>query len=121
MNSLSTTANWPEAMGTVTECKYEFGAGSALAFGVPTSKHFIIRYNYWAPNAAGEDVLHTGEYASEKAVPQGHLFKLRYNPEAPHENSHAGASVGRSPLIAVGIAGSVVLSLIWLVVLRSCY
>ena len=108
-------------MATVTECRYEFGAGSALAFGVATSKHFRIRYNYWAPNAEGEDVLHNGEYASAKAVPQGHLFKLRYNPEAPHENSHAGASVGRSPLIVVGVIGSVVLSLAWLLVLRSCY
>ncbi len=111
-------------MATVTECKYDFGAGRALAFGVPTSKHFRIRYNYWAIDAEGHEVLHTAEYTSEKAVPQGHLFKVRYNPEAPHENAHAGATTssgGRNPLIAVGIIGSVVLSLVWLLMLRGCY
>jgi hypothetical protein len=125
MNSLSTSANWPEAMATVTECKYDFGAGRALAFGVPTSKHFRIKYNYWATDAEGEEVLHTAEYSSEKAVPQGHLFKVRYNPEAPHENAHEGAPAGggggRNPLIAVGIVGSVVLSMVWLLMLRGCY
>jgi hypothetical protein len=119
MNSLSTTANWPEAMATVTECKYDFGAGRALV-GVPTSKHFRIRYNYWAPNETGEDTLHTGEFTSEKAIPQGHLFKLRYNPEAPHENSHTAASSTRNPIFIVGIIGSVILSLAWLLVLRGC-
>ncbi len=121
MNSLSTNANWPEAMATVTECKYDFGAGRALAFGAPTSKHFRIRYNYWAPNAEGVDTLHTGEYASETAVPQGHLFKLRYNPDSPHENSHTASSSTRGPLLLVGIIGSVILSLAWLLVLRSCH
>jgi hypothetical protein len=120
MNSLSTSATWPQAMATVTECHYEFGAGQALAFGVPKSRHFRIRYNYWAPNAAGEDVLHTGEFESAKAVPQNTLFPIRYNPEAPHETTHSGASAARSPLIAVGIVGSVILSLVWLMVLRGC-
>jgi len=120
LNSLSTTANWPEALATVTECRYDFGAGRALAFGVPTGKHFIIRYNYWATDAEGEAVLHSGEYASATAVPQGHLFKLRYNPETPHEHTHAAAQPARGPLVAVGLIGSVVLSLAWLAVLRGC-
>jgi hypothetical protein len=122
MNSLSTTSNWPEAMATVTECKYDFGAGRALAFGAPTSKHFRIKYNYWATDVDGEEVLHTGEFASEKAVPQGHLFKVRYNPEAPHENAHPGATPGaRSSVMVVGVIGSVVLTLAWLLVLKGCY
>ncbi len=123
MNSLSTTANWPEAMATVTECRYDFGAGRALAFGVPVSKHFRIKYNYWATDAEGQEVLHTAEYASEKAVPQGHLFKVRYNPEAPHENSHEGAAVTgtRSGVMVVGVIGSVVLTLAWLAVMKGCY
>jgi len=108
-------------MATVTECRYDFGAGRALAFGVPVSKHFRITYNYWAPNAEGEPTLHTAEFASPKAVPQGHLFKVRYNPEAPHENSHSGASLPRNPVITVGIIGSIILSLAWFAFLRGCH
>jgi hypothetical protein len=119
MNSLSMQANWPEALATVLECRYEFGAGQALAFGVPVRKHFRIRYNYFAD---GE--LHEGEFASEKAVPQGTLFPVRYNPEAAHEHRHADATAAavnpRRAQFVVGIVGSVVLSLVWLLVMRGC-
>ena len=74
-------APWPEAMATVTACHYEAGAGSALAFGVPTTKHFRIAYNYWAN---GE--LHTGQFASAIALPQEHLFSIAYNPANPSES-----------------------------------
>jgi hypothetical protein len=112
---------WPEAMATVTACKYEFAAGRALAFGAPTSKHFRITFNYWAPNPEGTPELHTGEFASEKAVPQGTLFPIHYNPGAPHETTHSSStSLTRTPLLAVGIIGSVILSLAWLLVLRGC-
>ena len=110
--------NWPAAMATVTSCKYDFGAGRALAFGVPTSKHFRITYNYFADGA-----LHTGEFAAEKAIPQGHLFPIRYNPEAPHDHTHANAPAAapRSTILLVGIIGSVILSLAWFAVLRGCH
>ena len=113
---------WPEAMATVTACKYEFGAGRALAFGAPTSKHFRITYNYWAPNADNIDELHTGELTSEKAMHVGTLFPIRYNPETPRETTHSAAAptLTRTPLLAVGIIGSVILSLAWLLILRGC-
>ena len=108
---------WPEALATVTACKYEFGAGRALAFGIPTSKHFRISYNYFADGA-----LHVGEFISAKPIPQGHLFPIRYNPEAPHQNSHASSAANsRSALLIVGVAGSIILSLAWFVVLRGCH
>jgi hypothetical protein len=72
-------APWPEAIATVTECRYEAGAGQALAFGIPLTRHFLIAFNYWAN---GE--LHTGEYSSATAVPQGTLFPVTYDPAAPH-------------------------------------
>ena len=103
-------------MATVTACKYDAGAGRAMAFGLSTRKHFRISFNYWAN---GE--LHTGELASEKAMPQGTLFPVSYNPEAPHENSHSAAlPITRSPVIAIGIIGSIVLSLAWLFIMRGC-
>jgi len=113
---------WPEAMATVTACQYEFGAGRALAFGTPSGKHFRITFNYWAPNAEGADELHTGDFMSETAIPQGHLFPITYNPEAPHVHSKSSAAdVTRSPVLAVGIIGSIVLSAAWFLVLRGCH
>ncbi|HEV2579085.1 MAG TPA: hypothetical protein VGU25_17905 [Acidobacteriaceae bacterium] len=113
---------WPEAMATVTACKYEFAAGRALAFGLPTARHFRITYNYWAPNADNIDELHTAELTSEKAMHVGTLFPIRYNPDAPHETTHSTAipALTGKPLIIFGIVGSIVLSLVWLLILRGC-
>ncbi len=108
--------DWPEAMATVLSCTYDVRAGRAIAFGLPSSKHFRIAYNYWAQNE-----LHTGEFFSEKAIPQGNIFPLRYDPALPHRNQHSGSSpVTKVPLLAFGIAGSILLSLAWLLVLRGC-
>ena len=107
---------WPKAMATVTACKYQFGAGQALAFGMPLSRRFLISYNYFV----GSD-LHTGQFRAAKAMPQGTLFPIAYNPDAPHVNERSEADpFSRSPVLAVGLIGSVVLSLAWLLVLRSC-
>ena len=117
-----TGPTWPEAMATVTACKYEFGAGRALAFGIPTTKHFRITFNYWANNPEGTPELHTSEFTSEKAIPQGTLFPITYDPEAPHLHSHSTTpSTNRTPVIIVGIIGSLVLSLAWFAVLRGCH
>lgn len=110
---------WPEALATVTACKYDIGAGRALAFGVPTSKHFRISYNYFA-----DDQIHTGEFNSAKAIPQGTLFPIRYDPDAPHQNSHNTTRAPqnpRAPLLTIGILGSVVLSLAWAAILHGCH
>jgi hypothetical protein len=116
---------WPEAMATVTECKYEFGAGRALAFGAPSSKHFRITYNYWAPNEQGEDELHTADFKSEKPVPQGTLFPITYNPETPHHHARSEdtptTSPSRSPVFVVGVIGSIILSAAWFLILRGCH
>ena len=73
-------------MATVTACTYTAGVGRAMAFGLPASRHFLIAYNYFVG-----DTLHTGEFSSAKAVPQGTLFPLAYNPQAPQENEKSGA------------------------------
>ena len=107
---------WPEAMATVTECRYDVRAGRAIAFGIPARKHFRIAYNYWA-----NDELHTGELFSEKAMPQNTLFPVHYNPDLPHQSRHGDeSSPQRFPLIAIGIAGSILLSLGWFLLLRGC-
>jgi len=114
--------DWPEAMATVTACRYKVDTGRALAFGIPDTRRFHITYNYWAPNADNIDELHTGELTSEKAMHVGTLFPIRYNPDAPRETTHTPAAptpTGK-PLLIIGILGSVVLSLAWLLILRGC-
>jgi len=111
---------WPEAIATVLECRYDMRAGRALAFGVPSGKHFRIRYNYYADGA-----LHEGQLYSATAMPQNTLFPVRYNPDLPHEHSHdqiaaPGAPGSRRAVFVVGVVGSVVLSLAWFAVLRGC-
>jgi len=111
-------SGWPEVLATVTECRYDAGVERVLAFGIPTSERFLIQYNYFAN---GE--LHNGEFRSAKPVPQGHLFPIRYDPDAPHEHEHAlsTASGNRSRILVAGIAGSFILLLFWLVILRGCH
>jgi hypothetical protein len=117
MNSLAPHSTWPEAMATVIECRYDFGAGRALAFGAPSSKHFRIRYNYFAN---GE--THEAELYSATAMPQHTLFPVRYNPADIREHTHTDGSPTstRNPLIAFGVIGSIILSLVWLLILRGC-
>ena len=108
--------DWPEAMATVLSCTYTARAGRAIAFGLPSNKHFRIAYNYWAG-----DSLQTGEFFAEAPVPQGSVFPIHYDPDQPHQNRQGGAApANRGPLLALGIAGSVVLSLAWFLVLRGC-
>ena len=118
-----TEESWPEAMATVTACKYKVATGRALAFGIPSTKWFHITFNYWAPNPDGTPELHTAELTSEKAMHVGTLFPIHYNPETPHETTHSAAAptTSRNPLLIIGILGSVVLSLAWLLILRGCY
>lgn len=110
-------AAWPVAVATVTACTYDVRAGRALAFGLPSRKHFRITYDYWAGNTP-----HTGEFFSETAIPQGEVLRIRYDPTLPSRNEHSSrGALERYPRLAVGLIGSVVLSLAWLVVLRGCY
>ena len=109
-------ADWPEAMAEVLECRYDVRAGRALAFGLTTKKHFRLTYNYLV-----EGELHTGECFAEKAMPQGTLFPIHYDPDVPRKHrSGIGVRPARVPLLAIGVAGSILLSLLWLLVLRGC-
>lgn len=110
--------DWPEALATVLSCTYSTRAGRAIAFGLPSARHFRITFNYWAG-----DALHTGEFFAEKPIPQGSLIPIRYDPSLPARNRHTSelAPPPRSVLLGIGVAGSVVLSLAWLLVLRGCH
>lgn len=115
-----TNPDWPEAIATVLECHYDMRVGRAM-LGVPSSKHFRIRYNYFADGAH-----HEGEFYSATAVPQNTLFPIHYNPDRPQEHMHGSETAGppanpRRATLAVGVLGSVVLSLVWFAILRGCH
>jgi hypothetical protein len=107
---------WLETHATVTACEYAFAAGRALAFGIPTSKHFRITFTYYAHGQT-----YTDQFTSPTYLEQGATFTITYNPLAPQQNSKSAAEpITKTPLFAIGIAGSILLSLIWLAILRGC-
>lgn len=110
-------SDWPEALATVLQCKYETRAGRAIAFGLPTNKHFRITYNYWA---GGE--LHDGECFTEKALPVGTLFPIRYNPRLPQRSRHGTSAPARGglPLLPIAVAAAAFVWLVWMLALRGC-
>jgi hypothetical protein len=111
-----TNTPWLETQAEVVACKYESGAGQALAFGIPTDKHFLITFTYRAHGKT-----YTDEFTSPTYLEQGATFLLTYNPLAPQQNSKSAATpTTRTPLFTIAIAGSVILSLIWLVLMHGC-
>src|ERR1700733_1732881 len=102
--------------GTVTSCKYQFAGLSNMAFGFSTQEKFRITFDYYAHGK-----LYSDEFQSPVAIAQNEHIPVSYNPLSPEQNSRSsgsGVKASQSPVIAVGIVGSVILSVIWLIVLR---
>ncbi len=107
---------WIETQATVTTCKYQFARMNTLSLGLQTQEKFRITFDYYA-----HGTLYSDEFQSPVAIPQNEHFPIRYNPLNPKENDRSGASSSeRTPLFLIGVIGSVVLSLLWLAVLRGC-
>jgi len=90
---------------------------NTLLMGVQTGEKYRIAFDYVAHGQTYSD-----EFQSAVAIPQNENFPLRYNPLAPRQNdrSLSGTPTGRAPLLALGLVGSVILSLLWLAMLRGC-
>lgn len=113
----ATEPAWMETQATVTACEYDFGAGRALAFGIPSGKHFRITFTYYAHGRS-----YSGEFASTTYLEQGATLPISYNPLDPQQNSKSASTpITKAPLFAIGVAGSVILSLLWLAVMRGCH
>ncbi len=113
-------AGWIETVATVTTCKFQFARMNTFTLGIQTGERFRITFDYYAHGR-----LYSGEFQSPVAIPQNEQVPIFYNPLRPEENSRSavlggGGGSGRGPLLAVGFAGSVVLSLAWLAVLHGC-
>ena len=108
---------WLETQARVISCKYEFGAGRALAFGIPSTKHFLISFTYYAHGKT-----YTGEFTSRTYFEQGKIFTITYNPLAPQQNSRsADIPTTKTPIFAIGIIGSVIISVAWFAMMRGCH
>jgi hypothetical protein len=109
---------WIPVEGRVTTCRYQFRAGSALAFGVQLGEKFRITFDYRV-----DGQIYSDEFQSPVAVAQDEVVKLQYNPLHPEQNSLSRRdpqSAGKPPLLLIGIVGSLVMSLAWLAILRGC-
>jgi hypothetical protein len=113
------TEPWIATTATVTACRFQFAGLSSLAFGVNLSQRFRIAFDYYAHGR-----LYSDEFQSPTAIPQNTKIPLSYNPLDPHENSRTHNPTARAtkaqPTWLIGVTGSIVLSLMWLIVLRSC-
>jgi hypothetical protein len=91
---------------------------NTLTLGIQTQGKFRITFDYYAHGQ-----LYSDEFQSPVAIAQNETIPLTYNPLHPKENSRTsgpGSPSPRGALIGVGIAGSILLSLAWLLILRGC-
>jgi hypothetical protein len=115
------TEPWIATTATVTTCKFQFAGLSSMAFGVNLSQKFRITFDYYAHGR-----LYSDDFQSPTAIPQNTQIPISYNPLAPAENSRTHRSFAlagyprKPPLVLLGIAGSLVLSLAWLAILHGC-
>jgi hypothetical protein len=110
--------SWIATQATVTSCRFQFARMNTFTLGIQMQDKFRITFDYYAHGR-----LYSDEFQSPIAIPQNETIPLTYNPLNPKENSRTSGPASqsvRSPLIAVGIIGSIILSLAWLMVLRSC-
>jgi hypothetical protein len=113
----STKPAWLETEAKITACKYQPSRMNNLTLGIPTDpNHFLITFTYYVHGKT-----YTDEFTSPVYLEQGTILPITYNPLAPKQNSKSAATPATStPLFAIGIAGSIILSLVWLALMRGC-
>jgi hypothetical protein len=110
---------WLETQAEVTACHYVFSRMNTLTLGIATdSNRFLISYTYYAHATTFSD-----EFTSPVAMEHGKFFAIFYNPLNPQENrqSAPGAAPANNGLLfALGIAGSVLISFLYLAMIHGC-
>lgn len=116
-SSLPAEPVWLETVAEVTACKYQFARMNTLTMGLPLDRNqFLITFAYHA-----DGKTYTDDFTSPTYLEDGTTFLLTYNPLAPQQNSKsASASNRRASLVGIAVAGSVVLSILYLALLRGC-
>jgi len=108
---------WLETQASVTGCTYQFARMNTLTLGIATDNNqFLITFTY---RAHGQ--TYTDRFTSPTYLEQGATFPVSYNPLDPQQNTKsASASASNPPLFALGVAGSIILSVVWLAWMRGC-
>jgi hypothetical protein len=108
---------WLETQAEVTACRYEFARMNNLSLGIVTSlNQFVVSFSYYAHAKTFCD-----EFTSPVAMGKGETFPVFYNPLNPQQNSRSEAApTSRVPLFAFGVAGSIVISLLYLAMVSGC-
>jgi hypothetical protein len=90
---------------------------NTFTLGIPTEPGpFLISFTYYAHGK-----LYSDDFISPTYLEQGAIFPIFYNPLAPHQNSKsASATTGKTPLFALGLACSILLSLLYLGMMHGC-
>lgn len=109
--------NWIATTAHVTTCRYQFARLNTFYLGIQTTRKFRITADYYAHAR-----LYSTEFQSDVAIPQDTPLPVSYNPLKPAQNTLAPIEEppSRSALFAFGIAGSLILSLLWFAILRGC-
>jgi hypothetical protein len=108
---------WLETQAEVTACRYEFARMNTLTLGIATRPNqFMVSFSYYAHAKTFCD-----EFSSAVAMGRGETFPVFYNPLNPQQNRRSElAPTSRVPVFAFGIAGSVVVSLLYLAMMGGC-
>ena len=108
---------WLETQAEVRGCRYEFARMNTLSLGIATRPNqFVVSFNYYAHAKTFRD-----EFTSPVAMGKGETFPVFYNPLNPQQNSRSEAApTSRVPPLAYGVAGSIVISLLYLAMMGGC-
>jgi hypothetical protein len=117
VQSANSSVPWLETQAEISGCRYEFARMNTLSLGIATdSNHFLISFTYYA-----HATTFSGEFTSPVAMEKGKTFPIFYNPLNPQQNRQSEqVPTSGTPLFAVGIAGSIVLSLVYLSLMHGC-
>ena len=120
---MSIPDSWIATDATVTSCRFQFARMNTWTLGIQTQEKYRITFDYYAHGK-----LYSDEFQSPIALAQNTPVPIHYNPLAPEQNDRTSGpsrrpanSNPRRPQIVIGILGSVVLSLLWLAILRGCH
>ena len=108
---------WLETQAEVTACRYEFARMNTLSLGIATSrKQFVVSFSYYAHAKTFCD-----EFTSPVAMGKSETFPVFYNPLNPQQNSRSvSAPTSGVPVFVYGVAGSIVISLLYIAMMGGC-
>jgi hypothetical protein len=112
-----TSPPWLETQAEVTACRYQFARLNTLTLGIaPDSNRFVSSFTYYA-----HAKRFSGEFTSPVAIEQGKTFPIFYNSLNPQQNRQSiSGSASTTPLIAIGMALSAAISLLYLAIMHGC-